>query len=509
MKDKPTRVSMPIAPQPTPAPATALNPAPGLSSNLVSNHPTNPSSGSLPDADPGSNLDPGLNPDSAPNPTTGLTPNPNQTPTPTPTSISPISDGQNSGTHPEKPQKKKHTGLVAGIIIALIVLIGGGAFTTYAIIKNQPDNIAAESFSNLINANRVAISGTYNYTPKNSQSDIGSVIVTIDSKTADVNASSDIHASISLPSIDKTIELDLGEVTLKDGVFYSKVNGVTKMYEDVLDEMIEEYLYQLAETTIRSSRYRTCYSHDDYDGYQNCRNEVEAQMANSPTTAEEVANIVSEVKSTIMNIIKKIDDQWLEYSIKDILGSEYLSDRIDQSTKDSIMKTYNCSVEKTNNLSQYSNEFSELYSNHRFVKLNPESDSFYRVLFDVDNLTNFINALPETRVYSEYTSCIKSDDISGEILEVSADDVRRVLDDFPGIYAKFDGFLNHHLTELKIVNENESDTFSASLDLKFTYPSDINIAAPRDSRPIMDLVQDIDEDITNLYQKIIGQHTLN
>lgn len=389
---------------------------------------------------------------------------------------------------PETPPKKKRTGLIVGLILAFLVLVGGIAFAVFAIIKNQPENVMAESFSNLINAKQVAVSGSFTYTPKGElSSSVGPINVTIDTKVSDLNQSSDTTVSATFANTGKTIELSLGEVILNNGVFYVKASGVTKLYQEFLSGMIDEYLSTAA------LRY--------------------SSMSADPAVVAAINEYVAEIKTRIENIVKKVDDQWFEFSMEDILNSDLISQSLNQASRDSILKTYNCVVEKTNEAAKNSNEFSDLYAKNRFIKLESSSDSYYKVSLDAENTANFINALPDTKLFSGLTECATSGAFtvnsttfdSAAVIEsttpsVSADDIANAIKNIPDIYFKFDGFLDHHLVGVKV--EDDSDYYSSSVNLNLAYPSNLSVTAPANSRPIMELVEDVIGEVTALYQGI-------
>ncbi|MBO7718301.1 hypothetical protein J6S37_02300 [Candidatus Saccharibacteria bacterium] len=359
----------------------------------------------------------------------------------------------------EPVQKKKHTGLIVGIIVAVLLLIAGGVFAAFAIVKNQPENIAAESFNNLVNAKQVAISGTFSLTPKGDYVDsMTPVNVKLESKAANANQSATTTISVNYGDSQKTIELEVGEIFLNNGVFYLKASGIKKIYDEFLHDMLEEYLY-------------------------------------SGTPSQ-----IAAIESRIENIIKKVDDQWFEFSIEDILASELISTYLGQTEKDTISKAYDCSMRIYKNLPQYTQEISDLYSENKFLVLEPAQNSFYKVSFDADNLANYLNAIPETKIIADYTNCNNFQITEETYSKVSSSDLSRAMEELPNIYTKFDGFLNHHLTEVKV--EKEDEYYSVTSDINIAYPTNLTITAPSGARPIMDLVQDVIQEITNLYQSL-------
>lgn len=399
-------------------------------------------------------------------------------------------------TEPKAP-KKKHTGLIVGLILFFLIAICGGAFAAFAIIKNQPENIVAESFVNFINAKQVAVSGSFSITPKSEYSSaIGPINVTLSSQAADINQSGDVNVSVNLPAYGKNIELRLSEAVMKDGVIYVKASGITKLYNDFLSELVQEQLGKIIYSNVTNKLTTAC---GDYSGeeFLNCLNSINDATSN-PAVSQAIEDLVVKVDSVFEKLVKKVDDQWVKISIKDILENELVSSYINSTTKESITKAYDCSVDLANNLNQDSNEYGELYSQNKFLGIEPADNSFYKLSLDASSFTNYLKALPNTKPIKDYLSCggvSNSDNLS---LNVSASNIEETIKNLPAVYARFDGFLNHNLAELKM--NHDTDYYSIAFDLNFSYPGGLTVGAPADSIPVMTLIQDIYEEIMDVYQ---------
>ncbi len=120
----------------------------------------------------------------------------NDTPIATQTVAKPAQDPTDLSGVIQKPKKKK-LGLIIGLIIALAILIGGGAvaFKTL-IIDNQPQNLVDRAISNSFNTTK-PIKATYQFTPidkNNSNSPLQSIKghVTFDPTTKLANYNVDL-----------------------------------------------------------------------------------------------------------------------------------------------------------------------------------------------------------------------------------------------------------------------------------------------------------------------------
>lgn len=427
------------------------------------------------------------------------TPTPEPTPTTTATPPTPTPTSEPTPAPANATPKKKRTGLIAGIIALAVILVCGIAFAVYAVIKNQIDNVAAESFTNLINAKQVAVTGTINYTPKGEYTNyIGPINITLNSKVADVNRSSEVGVTVDLQGINKTIELSFSDVFLKDGVIYVKASGIAKLYNDVLSEIIDSYLESYVKSSLSSRAYLTCSTIDDVSEYFTCMENAQNSSTASMEDTETINSLITETKTHLNSIITKVDDQWFKISLQEILDSELVSQSINTTTKESISKSYDCSIDMVNNISRYSNEFSDLYSKNQFIKLEPSDNSLYKVSLDAEKTANYINAIPKTQVFANYAAC-SGNSLGDSYSEVSADNIANSVEGLPSVYVRFDGFLTHHLTELIVEEDNEY--LSTKADLHFAYPSNLVVTAPSESTPIMELVQFIIDEVSVLSNK--------
>lgn len=395
--------------------------------------------------------------------------------------------------------KKKRTGLIAGIIIAILLLCGVGAFAAYAVIKNQPENIALESFSNLMSAKQVAVTGTFNITPGEDLEDyIGPISVNINASKSDANQSSNTKLTVNYPEFDDPINLEFGEVMMSDGVFYLKASGLQKIYEDIAADMIADYIESQLESQYQYSVYDTCYSYSDLDAYLACIDQV--VDTSDPAVQATIKSQTAVIKSHIENIIESIDDEWFEFSIDDIMDSDLISDYTSSSTKESTTNIYDCVIDINQNFSNYTGELNDLYSKNQFVVLTPDQESYYKITFDTNKLASYTNGIQRTKLANDYASCYDVTLTDDMYTEVKADDFSKALEYLPDIYAKFDGFLNHHLTDLKI--SRDYDYFALSSNLSFTYPGNLVISAPAESTPIMEVVEDIMEELEEMADEL-------
>lgn len=393
------------------------------------------------------------------------------------------------------PAKKKKKGLIIGLIVAIVILLAGGGFAVFAIIKNLPENVAMNAFDNLIKAERITVDGSIDITPKNTASvGIEAVNLSFDTKMASAGQSTD--ASLKINFVDGTSAqvMNFGQVMMSNGVFYLKVDGLKEFYQDNIRDLLVMNLSNNIELQYQMNKVVDCDSATGEE-YVDCVNNIRDTSMSDVVSDQ----LTEQIVGTIDDVVESIDGQWIEFSIEDILNSEFLTEQvaIPAMTRKEITASYNCMMDTTSRFStDYANEFSDLYGQHAFLKLNSGQDGYYDVSFDADKLAGYMNNVSKLKFYQDFTKCVDVGVDLSEVEEISVDDVTEMIANMPNVAMKFDGFLDHHLTDMKV--NQASDYYNISANMKFGYPSQLEVYAPTNTRPIMDVVEEIYDQIMQL-----------
>ena len=390
--------------------------------------------------------------------------------------------------------KKPKKGLIAAIIaIVAVLLIGGGTFAAFYAIYNQPANIIAASLNNLINAKQVGINGSVNVGLQESEAvGVESFSLNFDNKASGFSNTTTATLNVNFNNGVSAPAIEFGEVMLSDGVLYIEASGLENFYNEAFRDNLKNTLMEQA---LYGNQITTadCYSVDDEE-YASCIEDAYSTADIDPATKTATSDAIDRVLNQISDIIGIVDDQWIKISIDEVLDSDMLAS-LDSSTRSTISEYYKCTVNTLNQASDYSDEFANLYNQNPFVNMTAGNDSFYNISFDAANLANYLNGVPSTKLANELAKCYNTD-LSSTTSNITTDEVNSGLEYLPQISAKFDGIFDHHLTELKVSEQN--DAYSLSADLKFSYPSNVGIDAPSDSRPVMDVVEEVYQKIENL-----------
>ncbi|MBR5046559.1 hypothetical protein IKX73_02965 [Candidatus Saccharibacteria bacterium] len=356
---------------------------------------------------------------------------------------------------PKTTKKSKKAPWIIAIIIFVLLLCGGG-FAAFAIIKNQPDNIARDAINNFFTAKSVKIDGTAKLSFSSaSLFGIKSIGLDFDASSANSNHITNTTVRIGLGDNNEITLANIGETMLENGIFYLKLSGIKNTYDTYAKSLVSSYL----SSSFGNSKYAATYT--------------------------------KKYLSLIDEMLNYIEDRWFEISLEDIKNDE-MYDSISSVVSFDTNAEYNCIADKRNNFEKYSDEFSKLYDQNSFIVLKSGQDSFYNVTFDPQKTANYVNAIPDTTFYSDVMSCVSSEApaLPSE-QSITSDDVVRILEYSPEISAKFDGFFSHTLSELKV--SKDYDSFNFNSDFKFSYPNNLTVVAPEESTPIMEFVHKIYE----------------
>ena len=393
-------------------------------------------------------------------------------------------------TMPPVPKKKRKGLIITIIVVVLALLGGGGTFAALAIIKNTPENIFFDSFSHLMSSDQVAINGNFSITPKNLD-DVGISSIDLDFNTELAESNQQTKASLQINITDESTSkvINFDEVKLQNGVFYLRVEDFNEQYQQTLRPLITSYIEDFFESYYIHDIYEMCFNNKSYT-YGDCVADATGSHSYNHRFNNAIKQQSAKLISKVDQIAAKLDNQWIEFSLEDILNSEFFTKNIPlpSSSKQNIISSYTCSVEKINQISNYSSEFSDLYNQNQFVKLTSGQDGYYDVSLDTNHLANYINGLFNLNIYQDYAKCLGTT-LPTDTISVTAEDIEKNLDYLPSIALRFDGFFDHHLTSIKVNQSN--DYYDLSLNANLTYPTNLQITAPTDSRPVMDFIQEL------------------
>ena len=404
--------------------------------------------------------------------------------------VEPIQEPTENSSPQPKLNKKAY---LLGTIIAIVILIciGIGAFF---IVKNSPENATIDALNNLANAEKVALDGNISISPDYSLIGVDTIDINFGTKIIDSNNKTDVSIKIAFTDGSSTDTINIGEAALKSGIFYLQVSNITNLYQNYLREIISENLINNFTLQAQSRVFKECYQSDHSD-HQKCIDSGNDNI-DSETTQQQMAEKAEEFLDKIDNIVYSIEGSWYEFSIEDILNSELVTESIPNiaSYRQGIKSTYNCTINAINNFSDYSENLSNYYRQHPFFTFDLSvHDNYYNLGYKPQVLADFIDNINEVDIFNAIKGCFGVN--YNRPYEITAKDIESNLEYLPNIAIRYDGFLNHHLTDIKIDKKMLDHGPHLESHISFSYPDNLEVSTPTEYRPIMDLIQEIYENI--------------
>ena len=392
------------------------------------------------------------------------------------------------------PEKKKKTGLIAGIIAAVAVLLIGGIVAAVVIMnmsKMDPVTAAMKKIMDGEAPANVAIGGDINIAVNDEFSPISNLKINLNSNMI---ASSMINDSVA--KVTATIknvgdlEVEFDEVYAGDGNLYFKIDGATTALENSgllyllnlsgqLPEDVDCGEDGYCETT--ELEEITC----DEDE-EECE-EINIDDTELNVLGDGAQNILDEDTLTyfasLLNMVEVIDGQWLRVSVDDL---DVLSNG---TTNDSDIS---CVTGLVSDINTNSNSAAELYNKYPFISSTNEGVSLeaknypvYMVSIDSENFANYVNSIQNSELSGSLYSCLGWEDN----VSVDEDDATTIVEEMPIVYAEVDDENNFSRLYLEYdLNDGEA---TVTIDLDFSYPDTVNVSEIEEYQDFSSVLEEI------------------
>ena len=426
-------------------------------------------------------------------------------PTTTPNNTTPVDSLAPAGRTMEQAipvaasEKKHNTGLIIGIIVAIVVLIVGAVLATLALNKGESNPVLA-AMDKIMGGNapkNVVIDGDIDINIKDNGSPISKVRISLDSKLSTVSAINETVAQVTATVRnvgDFNVEFD--EVYAGNGNLYFKLDGV-------IDSLEESGILYLLNLTNQMPGIVDC-GEDEYCQNQEiqsliCEDEEDCDLMEIDDTEFNVLdngqNILNENTInyfvSLMDAVELIDGEWLKISV-DELGM--LSNGI---TYDSSIS---CITNLVSDLNTNSNSAAELYNEYPFVtatnkdvQLASKLYPVYRVSLNSENFANYVNSIQNSKISSDLYSCLGWDNN----VKISSDDAAAIVAEMPETYTEVDK--ENNFTRLYLESSSINDSVSMKIDLNFSYPNNISVTEPDEYSDFSDMIKEIMSSMYTLY----------
>jgi len=440
------------------------------------------------------------------NENTGETPNPlNPTPAAGPAPVQPVAPATTPNPAPvapaspmdrpmeqaapvavETPVKKKKTGLIVGIIVAIAVLLIGGIAAALVMILNQPDPVTA-AMNKIMSGNapaNVAIDGNIDIAINDEFSPITNLNIDLKSSGS---AGSMINDSVAIVTADirnvGEVSAEFDEVYAGNGDLYFRIDGVASALEDsgIL------YLLNLSSQMNCSGGRIEC---SDEEILTNCIEGTDTNCISDDEyyILEEGGQSMLDEDTlsyftSLLDTIKVIDGEWLKISVDQL---DMLSDSM---TADSDIS---CVTNLVSGVNTNSNSAAELYRKNPFVTstnkdvtLASKNYPVYKVSIDSEKFANYVNSIQNSNLSGDLYSCLGWENN----VQISTDDVAEVVNTMPTIYAEVDN--ENNFTRLYLVSELNDGEGTMTIDLGFSYPANVNVSEPVEYKDFSEVIQEV------------------
>ena len=412
--------------------------------------------------------------------TDGITDQPSSDPMSRPMEKAPVAE-------PVTPPKKKKTGLIIGIVAAVLVAVGCGVVAAIMLMgQGDPVSKAVLKLAEGKAPTNVAVNGTIDVTPTDKDSVLTNLKIDLksDATTNSMINHTTANITASLDQMGK-IEIEAEEVYAESGDLYIKIDGLA------------DAINNLSAGTQQNYMVTDCIS--DEDAATNCLSE---EMMVDTTTEESGLDMFD----AFSGIVEIIDGEWLRVSVDQLKA---VTDSMDSNN------SLSCLTDVAQEAKNSSNSIAELYRKYPFIGSTTEgvtvaskNSPVYRVMFDREKFTSYSDALKDSTIVKKAISCLGDDNVT--INESAVDE----LDKLPNIYVEVDKDNNfsrvYFETALKSTSnaicecddykecdcEDENDTeetvvANMKVDLGLTYPSSINVAEPTEYQDFVTVLQQI------------------
>lgn len=325
------------------------------------------------------------------------------------------------------PAKKK-TGLIVGIIICAVALIGGIVAAVLIMMNMNKGDAVAQAMQKIMSGSaptNVTIDGDINILVNAEGSPIKRINVDLDS---DIITGSMINTSSAVLTFttynDKDYSVEFDEVYAANGDLYFKIDGATAVLED------SEFLGLIS------------------DG--------------------EMADAYS---SNIIDVFEVVDGVWLRISTDEMkaIGGSFVPSE----------SPISCVTDLVTNVNKNSNATTELYNKYPFVTSTTENviipskqGPVYQINLDSKNFVNFANSSINSDVMNNLYSCLGYENNVG----ISEEEVENLVTKLPKIYVEVNG--NNDFTRLYLESDVNDGVATATIDLGFNYPANVNVSEP-------------------------------
>ena len=348
----------------------------------------------------------------------------------------------------EEPPKKKKTGLIIGLVVAVLVLAGAGVAA--AILLAGSGDPVAKALDKLASGNvpqYVKIDGAVEVKSDDSSSVISNMAIKIESDVDNNSSASSSKASLEVEmNKGKDLTLGLETVSTASGDLYLNISGI--------EDAVTQYVKMV-----------------------------------SGVTDESNSEIVAYYLKSFSEVFDMLDGKWLKVSTDDLKTLAESMNTSNQTT---------CIADLAEEFKKGDQSLVEAYRSNPFISSTTEGVTLakkgngpvYKVVIDKDTYNGFKEKAKESSLAKKAAECLKAT-TSEETTDLSEGTDIYVEVDNDSNFTRF--YTSKSVTEDCCPDGAECfracATMTATVDFNFSYPSSITIEEPSGAQDLMTLLQ--------------------
>lgn len=371
------------------------------------------------------------------------------------------------------PSEKKRTGLIVGIVVAVLLVLCGGLILWFYLWYSNPDQVAYDAMTHLIEAENVGIEGGISIINPDEDSALKMVSIAFDASSNNLPSSTAAKIMFIFDADkvegDPQILIEVKNIVMRDGVIYLQIGGIM----DSIDSL------EIDDDTRASMEY-------------------------------------------FLNTLEAIDNEWWQISIPDLLETMELPAQ----QNDALTGMYRCAMQAIN--SDMSGEIATIYKQNQFVEvksskqLAPDVEDVvdaleaghkaYELTINKDKMASFVNRLPETQTANDFFACYNdvAKQYGGERLstndfdEISAEDVEWPDSEHLRVFLEISQF-EHRLRSVNIFTYDDDGQTTGGGIVVFKYDT-VTVNPPESYRPITELFDELSEMFSQMFMVPIEEN---
>ena len=386
---------------------------------------------------------------------------------------------------PEPVAKPKKKGLIFAIIGCVCLLIGIVAAVAAVMMTPKKTDPVADAVKKIMNGqmpNNVSVDGDISVILNDSSLPVKRLNIALNSKAVLGSMINDTSAELSLTdSSNNTVSANINEVYSTDGDIYFELDGITEFLEE--SSALNLLTINGANGTTGTVDATNCV--DDGTGTTNCAQIVTdcagdetdcATISEESVTSEGMTTSGSSAMQSAMldmvkNVAERIDGTWLR------IAADELESMKNNMAGDSGLVS--CATNFMTDFNQNSNTAFETYDKYPFISsaekgslIASKQNPVYAIRIDSDALTEYINAINNTKLGSTLYTCMGWNNNAS----ITKSDVAKIVDKLPEMQVEIDK--DNNFTRLYITSSVNDGMANLTVDLNFSYPTNVNIPEP-------------------------------